>query len=622
MVENRCSNNRGSKMSGASSLVLRASIVLGMVAAVVTVLYFTPIPDPNFKSCDRPCHDLDWPMICRVKLTIEMYQTVNQDCQDCPENSTDCSSSYCTSAEGSLRGIIIANRQLPGPAIQVCQNDILVVDVTNKIPGHSLTMHWRGQPNHEAPFMDGVPMVTQCPILSYTTFQYKFRASSPGTHFYHAYSDSDRTDGLFGALIVRQADKLEPHRKLYDVDSKDHIILLSEWSGDRSSLFEDEDELPKAILVNGKAPSVSGPTPTLFNVEKERRYRFRVAYTGGSVGCPITVSIDKHLLKIIAVDGTPINPYEVSSAELSKGERFDFVLKTTREDGAYFLRASSSCNSREIHGLAVISYGGSGVEATERKKDEKLRHFETSLCKSEIGKVCLGDVRPLNKILPELRDPQVDRQIYLGFDSALGTMDIDTGFKETPSKIYRINNFTFTYPPSPILTQPDDVASNLMCNELNVPQKCAGQAVCECVHMEHIALGSTTEIILIDQGGDQDEHIFHLHGYHFYIVGSNTFDKALTRHEAEKLDADNRLMKRNLVNPLLKDTIRVPKFGVVALRFFAKNPGFWMLRDEQSRGWTRGMDVIFQVGDLGDVVTIPTNFPTCGSFIGPDFFLL
>lgn len=50
--------------------------------------------------------------------------------------------------------------------------------------------------------------------------------------------------------------------------------------------------------------------------------------------------------------------------------------------------------------------------------------------------------------------------------------------------------------------------------------------------------------------------------------------------------------------------------------------GFWMLRDEQSRGWTRGMDIIFQVGDLGDVVATPTNFPTCGSFIGPDFFLL
>lgn len=74
-------------------------------------------------------------------------------------------------------------------------------------------------------------------------------------------------------------------------------------------------------------------------------------------------------------------------------------------------------------------------------------------------------------------------------------------------------------------------------------------------------------------GGEQDEHIFHLHGHQFYVVGSNTFNKSLSRNEAEQLDAENKLVKRNLVNPLLKDTIRVPQFGVVVLRFFAKNPG-------------------------------------------------
>jgi hypothetical protein len=36
--------------------------------------------------------------------------------------------------------------------------------------------------------MDGVPMVTQCPIPSSTTFQYKFRASRAGTHMWHAHT--------------------------------------------------------------------------------------------------------------------------------------------------------------------------------------------------------------------------------------------------------------------------------------------------------------------------------------------------------------------------------------------------------------------------------------------------
>lgn len=50
--------------------------------------------------------------------------------------------------------------------------------------------------------------------------------------------------------------------------------------------------------------------------------------------------------------------------------------------------------------------------------------------------------------------------------------------------------------------------------------------------------------------------------------------------------------------------------------------GFWMLRDEHSHHWTRGLDVVFQVGHLSDMIPLPTNFPTCGSWIGPDFFLV
>lgn len=50
--------------------------------------------------------------------------------------------------------------------------------------------------------------------------------------------------------------------------------------------------------------------------------------------------------------------------------------------------------------------------------------------------------------------------------------------------------------------------------------------------------------------------------------------------------------------------------------------GFWMLRDEQSKGYTRGMDIVFQVGSQREMVSSPTGFPSCGSFVGPDFFLI
>lgn len=71
---------------------------------------------------------------------------------------------------------------------QVCIHDIVVVDVMNRIPERSISIHWRGQSLHKNPLMDGVSMVSQCPITSYTTFQYKFRASDPGTHLWQIHN--------------------------------------------------------------------------------------------------------------------------------------------------------------------------------------------------------------------------------------------------------------------------------------------------------------------------------------------------------------------------------------------------------------------------------------------------
>lgn len=64
----------------------------------------------------------------------------------------------------------------------------MVIDVVNRIPGHSVSVHWRGQWQKETPVMDGAPMVTQCPILPHTTFQYKFRAAQAGTHWWQILS--------------------------------------------------------------------------------------------------------------------------------------------------------------------------------------------------------------------------------------------------------------------------------------------------------------------------------------------------------------------------------------------------------------------------------------------------
>lgn len=47
-----------------------------------------------------------------------------------------------------------------------------------------------------------------------------------------------------------------------------------------------------------------------------------------------------------------------------------------------------------------------------------------------------------------------------------------------------------------------------------------------------------------------------------------------------------------------------------------------MLRDEHAADWTRGLDVVLQVGEQSDMMSAPQDFPKCGSFVGPDYFLI
>ena len=77
---------------------------------------------------------------------------------------------------------------LPGPSIQVCEGDTIVVDLHNSLHSfEATTIHWHGLHQKGTPQMDGVGMITQCPITPHTRFQYRFTANDPGTHLWHAH---------------------------------------------------------------------------------------------------------------------------------------------------------------------------------------------------------------------------------------------------------------------------------------------------------------------------------------------------------------------------------------------------------------------------------------------------
>ncbi|KAL0842290.1 hypothetical protein ABMA28_014427 [Loxostege sticticalis] len=477
----------------------RILVLSVIILGVVVVVYYTPMPEEYFENCDRECHELDWPMICRVKLVIEVYKTLSKSCGSCTEKDGGECPSMCISADGRVRGVLSANRALPAPALHVCENDILVVDVVHRAPAHALSIHWRGQPQKETPFMDGAPMLTQCPQPAYTTFQYKFRASAVGTHMYHAHSAADAADGLAGAFVVRQSPRLDPISKLYDVDSTDHTIFIAEWGHSMGPLAGMMSNVPNAesLLINGRGKTTDSPDAPLskFKVEYGKRYRFRLAYGGGSKSCSVTFSIDQHMLNLVALDGHRIEPQQVKSIKLGRGERADFILEAKRAPRVYPISvvADKTCQEN-LEGVGELVYEAKESKVLHKDDDvgsEVEREFSSvtsDRCADE-EVLCLGEVVAAEPLPAPLAGP-IQETIYVPFNYS--TRQISAKRVESWGQT---DGHRFTYPASPLLTQGGDVAQNTMC-----PQE-AGQGD-ECVHVKNVPLHSTVEMIMFDQGED------------------------------------------------------------------------------------------------------------------------
>ena len=205
---------------------------------------------------------------------------------------------------------------------------------------------------------------------------------------------------LLGSFIIRQPN--DPNKSLYDYDLAEHVMILNDWMDEtfitRFNAFTQDngDELPNSILINGrggdmtmlmapdtmmpmvasrrhgghhgKANSMPPPPPPPFRrqdyselpraefiVAKGRRYRFRVI-NAGSQFCPLQVSIDKHLLTIIALDGNPVEPFQVASFFVLIGERVDFVLNANAPADSYWIKVKghADCATNKIFQVRVI----------------------------------------------------------------------------------------------------------------------------------------------------------------------------------------------------------------------------------------------------------------------------
>ncbi|XP_050416521.1 uncharacterized protein LOC126830218 [Patella vulgata] len=626
-------------------------MIMAVVFMFLTVYTDAEYDFPNYEDhpCKRECDDGVDAMICNYHFTLEYYYTLSKACYDCPFNISDCSRRHCIAGDGVSRPVLVANRMLPGPGIHVCKNDTIVVKVTNKLAGaEATTIHWHGVLQKETPYMDGVSMITQCPIPAHTSFTYRFKPQQPGTMFWHAHSGVQRSDGIFGALIIRQSHQSDPHSHLYDYDLPEHSILVNDWLVEltiqkfAAHHHDDGDNKPRSALINGKGALEPYPDPVtqvnhftpseVFKVEKGKRYRFRVA-SNGVLNCPLQFSVQDHQLYMISSDGYPFHSIIVDSFNIFAGERYDFVLHADRDIDNYLIhvRGLADCGAsfKQAKQHAILKYSGAHRDLVTRPDYNDGRR--TGLKLNPWNRRGTPTLLPVSTLCSIAEDdialkPIPDRQFYIAMD--FNVIDNQNFHHPQFYSIFdvvkrkkllspQMNHISTIFPPSPPLGQWSDLSEDMFCNSETVSINCTVK-YCQCVHRLQVALGDVVEIILVDEGvAFNANHPMHLHGHAFRVVAMDRLGNSTSVEHVMELDKQGGII-RKLHGAVTKDSVTVPDGGYTVLRFHANNVGFWLFHCHVEFHIEIGMGLVIQVGSYQQMPRPPPNFPRCGNWDGGD----
>ena len=290
----------------------------------------------------------------------------------------------------TYRMAIAVNGQIPGPTLIVHDGQKVIIHVHNNLSTEGISIHWHGMFQRGSPWMDGVGQVTQCQIGPSSSFTYMYTASPSGTFWYHSHSGAQRTDGFFGALIVKETsthhetvkNRLSQFFGVGDYQDlpDQHTLTLLDWQHeaslatfaqlhaglgfypemeigevpeDTADRYESARSFERAEvgpvpyfsgLINGKGrhDSVSYIKTRLsvFTVEKGQRYRFRLIGAQGLYAYKFW--IDGHKLTVVNTDGYWIEPQkEVDYIIIHTGERYDFILEANAAIKDYWIRAET-----------------------------------------------------------------------------------------------------------------------------------------------------------------------------------------------------------------------------------------------------------------------------------------
>ncbi|MCC7272420.1 MAG: multicopper oxidase family protein [Alphaproteobacteria bacterium] len=203
-------------------------------------------------------------------------------------------------------------------ALRVARGAPFAATLRNELADHT-TVHWHGV---RVPFaMDGVPWVTQPPVLPGESFTYRFAPPDPGTFFFHPHCNTMEAlgRGLAGVLVVE--DPRDAGR--FDVD---RVVALKDWRVRADGAFDafSTDTGAARAGTFGDLRTANGRRVPEIAVAPGDRVRLRIVNLDPT-RAPL-LDFGPVPAMVIATDGNACTPFRATGWRLGPAMRADVAF--------------------------------------------------------------------------------------------------------------------------------------------------------------------------------------------------------------------------------------------------------------------------------------------------------
>ncbi|CAG8617786.1 8186_t:CDS:10, partial [Paraglomus occultum] len=428
--------------------------------------------------------------------------------------------------DGFTRQLTTVNGQYPGPAMEVNKGDRILMKIKNKL-GNPTAMHAHGMHQRGTPWYDGAPWITQCVIPDDYEFTYNFTVPDEvGTFWYHAHERMQYVDGVFGPLIIHDPD--DPYKAEYD---EEIIVMLNDYHHTKAKVLLKHFFTPQS--QGNEAPPgskcVDNAGLAKFKFVQNKKYRLRII--NASAFSAFFFSIDKHEMEIIEADGAYTKRKKIHHLPINVAQRYSVIVTANQPVDNYIMRAKfqKTCMPAAAANLpivkAIVHYEGAPDDS--KPKDSPWPNSLTE---------CIDLHHKTLQPLKEEEIPESTKKLKLVIAFHNDTKGVVKAFLNESSYV-------------PDITIPS-LEKIFKGKSIKKPRLNAYAFDKD---------GEAIDIYFINT--DTGDHPFHMHGNHFWLLGTG---------DGNKVDEK----KLNTRNPLKRDTATIPALGWMVIRFVSDNPGW------------------------------------------------